>query len=136
MPMRLTIWIASLMVVAVLALIIAYYVRYELVEPTSMGAFCEATTTHWRCQIRQAIIALLTDHRLGFLAIALAALGLLFGLSALGWCAWFLAATGFVLYNAELAAPSLLLAGVALARARRRVQNHGHREERPAACEH
>ena len=55
--------------------------------------------------------------------IVVALLSLLLGGSALSWFAWFLSATGFVLYHAEFAAPALLLAGVALTRARYRLQN-------------
>lgn len=122
---------AALIAVGGLALMVAYYVRYSVVEPVSVGAFCEAATTHWRCLIRQGLLSLLTDHRLGWLAIALAVLSLIFGVPTFGWLAWFLACAGFVLYNAELAAPALLLAGVALVRSRHSAQNRGHGQQHP-----
>lgn len=135
MLVRTAAWIAGLIAVGGLALLMAHYVRYELIEPASVGTFCEAATTHWRCQIRQAIITLLTGQRLGFLAVAVALLSLFSGRSALAWFAWFLAATGFVLYHAELAAPALLLSGVALTRARHRSQNEWRSEQHPATRE-
>ena len=116
----------------------AHAIRYDLIEPASVGAFCETASTqltHWRCLIRQVVIALLTDQRLGWLSIAVALLSLGFSASTLGWCAWSLASAGFVLYNAELAAPALLLAGLALTRARYRVHNRRRGEQHPTAAE-
>ena len=128
-------WIATLAGVAGFALMGAHAVRYDLIEPAAVGAFCETASTHWRCLIRQAVLALLTEQRLGLLSIVLALLSLLLRMSALGWPAWFLASTGFVLYNAELAAPALLLAGLALTRARYRVHNRRRSEQHPTAGE-
>ena len=128
-------WIAALAGVGGLALIGAHFARYDLIEPASVGAFCETASTHWRCLIRQGVIALLTDQRLGWLAIAVALLSLVFGTSAVGWCAWCLASAGFVLYNAELSAPALLLAGLTLTRARYRVHNRRRGEQHPTAAE-
>ena len=128
-------WIATLAGVAGLALMGAHSVRYDLIEPAAVGAFCETAATHWRCLIRQAVLALLTEQRLGLLSIVLALLSLLLRMSTFGWPAWFLASTGFVLYNAELAAPALLLAGLALTRARYRVHNRRRSEQHPTAGE-
>ena len=131
-------WIATLTGVCALALISARYIRYDLIEPASIGAFCETAsthTTHWRCLIRQAVLALLTEQRLGWLSIAAALLSLVLRMPTLGWCAWFLASTGFVLYNAELAAPALLLAGLALTRARHSVHNRRRGEQHPTPSE-
>ena len=127
-----------LAIVCVVALMGARSIRYDLIEPASMGAFCEAASSqsaHWRCMIRQAIIGLLTDQRLGWLATALALLSLAFRTSALGWFAWCVASAGFVLYNAELSAPALLLAGLALTRARYRTNNRRRSEQHPTASE-
>ena len=138
MRIRTLFWIATLAGVCGLALICAHAIRYDLIEPASVGAFCETASTqstNWRCLIRQGVLALLTEQRLGWLSIAVALFSLVFSASALGWCAWFLASTGFVLYNAELAAPALLLAGLALTRARHRVHNRRRGEQRPTASE-
>ena len=135
MRIRTLFWIATLAGVCGLALICAHYIRYDLIEPAAVGAFCEAASTHWRCLIRQAVLGLLTEQRLGWLSIAMALLSLIFRTSILGWCAWFLASTGFVLYNAELAAPALLLAGLALTRARYRVHNRRRSEQHPTGSE-
>lgn len=128
-------WIAALIAVGGIALMVAHYVRYAVVEPASVGAFCEAAMTDMGCQIRSAIIALLSEQRLGWLAVSVAVLALIFGVQALGWMAWFLACSGFVLYHAELAAPALLLAGVALVRSRRHIQNRGRSQQHPTASE-
>ncbi len=136
MPIRTYGWLAALIAVGGIALIVAHYVRYNVVESATVGAFCEAAMTDGWYRIRQAIIALLTEQRLGWLAIALAGLSLIIGLTAFAWLAWFLACAGFVLYHAELAAPALLLAGVALVRSRHRTQNRGRGKQHPAAREH
>ena len=135
MRIRSFFWVATLAGVGGFALMGAHAIRYDLIEPASVGAFCEAASTHWRCLIRQGVIALLTDQRLGWLSIAVALLSLVFGTTLLGWCAWSLASAGFVLYNAELAAPALLLSGLALTRARYRVHNRRRGEQHPAASE-
>ena len=135
MRIRTLFWIATLAGVCGLALICAHAIRYDLIEPASVGAFCETASTHWRCLIRQGVLALLTEQRLGWLSIAMALLSLIFRTSTLGWCAWFLASTGFVLYNAELAAPALLLAGLALTRARYRAHNRRRGEQHPTGSE-
>ena len=134
MPWRVYRWVAALITVGCLALIAAYHVRYSAVEPAAVGAFCEAVAADWRCQVRQAFLALLTDQRLGWLAIAVAAASLMFTAQWLGWIAWFVASAGFVLYNAELSSPALLLAGVALTRSRSRAPDRRRSEQRPAAC--
>ena len=128
-------WIAILTGVGGLTLICAHSIRYDLIEPASVGAFCEAASGHWRCLIRRSVLALLTEQRLGWLAIAVALLSLVARASALGWIAWCLASAGFVLYNAELAAPALLLAGLALTRARYRVHHRRRGEQHPPASE-
>ena len=116
----------------------AHSIRYDLIEPASVGAFCETASTqstHCCCLIRQAILFVLTDQRLGWLSIAVALLSLVFRSSAVGWCAWCLASVGFVLYNAELAAPALLIAGLALTRTRHRDHNRGRSEQHPTESE-
>ena len=135
MRIRSLFWIATLAGVCGLALICAHSIRYDLIEPASVGAFCETASTNWRCLIRQAVLALLTEQRLGWLSIAVALLSLIFRTSTLGWCAWFLASAGFVLYNAEPAAPALLLAGLALTRARHSVHNRRRGEQHPTPSE-
>ena len=133
MPIRRVFWIAALAGVGGFVLIGAYFVRYDLIEPAAVGAVCETASAHWRCLVRQAVLTLLTEQRLGWLSMAVALLGLVLRSAALGWCAWCLAATGFVLYNAELAAPALLLAGLALTRVRHRANNRRRSEQQPAA---
>ena len=125
-------WLCALLAVGALGLAVAHYVRYSVVEPAAIGAFCETALTDAWCAIRQTIIALLSEQRLGWLAIGLACLSLIFTLSILGWFTWFLACAGFVLYHAEFAAPALLIAGVALTRARTRTKNRRHSNHDPA----
>lgn len=128
-------WIATLIAVGGIALMVAHYVRYAVVEPPSVGVFCEAAMTDVGCRIRGAIIALLSEQRLGRLAVTVAVLALIFGVQTLAWIAWFLACGGFVLYHAELAAPALLLAGVALVRSRHGEQNRRRSQQHPTASE-
>ena len=135
MRIRSLYWIAILAGVGGLALIGAHSIRYDLIEPASLGAFCETASTHWRCLIRQGVLALLTEQRLGWLSIAMALLSLIFRKSTLGWIAWCLASAGFVLYNAELSAPALLIAGLALTRARYRVHDRRRGEQHPTESE-
>jgi hypothetical protein len=111
-------WIATLTGVCALALTSAHYVRYNVVEPIAMGAFCESASAHGKCVLRQVVITLLSENRLGWLSVSVAALSMVLRIASLGWCAWFLATASFVLYSAELAAPALLLAGLTLTRVR------------------
>ena len=127
--------IATLIAVGGIALMVAHYVRYAVVEPAPVGVFCEAAMNDAGCRIRSAIITLLSEQRLGWLAVTVGVLALIFGVQTLGWMAWFLACSGFVLYHAELAAPALLLAGVALVRSRRHIQNRGRSQQHPTASE-
>lgn len=113
-------WVGALLVLGLAGISVAGWVRYGLIEPEPVAKFCAATAhaLSWRCQLRDGTIFLLTDQRLGWFAVALAVVSFLCRhnrLCYLAWLGWWVASMAFVLYNAELAAPALLLSGAALA---------------------
>ena len=111
--------VAALAISALLAIALAWGIRYRLIEPAAMAAWCHAARPDWQCAVRQITLWLLTDQRLGWVALlgSAAAYFLRFkSLEWLAWLAWGFAGAGLALYNAELAAPALLLAGLAIVR--------------------
>ena len=90
-----------------------------------MAALCDLANPGWQCAVRKIAIWGLTDQRMGWLALLLGAAAQakrfkpLESLGWLAWPAWTVASLGLVLYNAELAAPSLLLAGLSIFRQER-----------------
>lgn len=111
--------VAALAISALLAMALAWGIRHRLIEPAAMAAWCGAAVQDWRCAVRQITLWSLTDQRLGWMALLGSAAAYFLGFGSLEWLAWLawgLACAGLVLYNAELAAPALLLAGLAIVR--------------------
>ncbi len=114
--------IAAMAATALLAVVLAWGIRHRLIEPVQMAAWCDMANPGWQCVVRRGAIWWLTDQRLGWLALLLGAAAQasrfkpLESLGWVAWPAWVGASLGLVLYNAELAAPSLLLAGLSIVR--------------------
>lgn len=114
--------LAAMAASALIAGGLAWGIRHRLIEPAQMAALCDLANPMWQCAVRRGTIWLLTDQRLGWLALLLGVGGQanrfkpLEFLGWLAWPAWFGASAGLVLYNAELAAPALLLAGLSILR--------------------
>jgi hypothetical protein len=81
----------------------ALYMRYLVIQQTSVGLACEAGLATWLCTIRKVMIGLHQHAVLGWLALGAAAVNLVrpsLVLFAIGMVA---AAFGVVLYNVGLA---------------------------------
>jgi hypothetical protein len=79
-----------------------------------MGIFCELAKSEWQCQIREVLIWLLIDQRLGWLALGLSIAHWFIRFSLLSAITFFTASIGLVLYNVELSGPAWLIAGIAI----------------------
>jgi hypothetical protein len=107
-----------LLVVGILSVCYALYVRYQAIELTSVGLACQAGLQTWLCATRRTVTVLFNHSFFGWIALGAAVLHLLrpsMVLLVIG-----LAATGFgiVLYNVNLSALAAGLLVLALARPR------------------
>ncbi len=96
----------------------AFYMRYMVIEQSSVGLACEAGRDTWLCFSRKAAIALFNHSVFGAVAIASALLNLIrpgLLLFALGLAA---AALGIVLYNVGSSSLAVALLIFSLARPR------------------
>jgi hypothetical protein len=124
---------AGLRYVAVSAVVAAFaaVLRFQLIEPQSIGILCSGAGAPWWCLPREAVV-------LAFHFEVMGALALLLGIAAffddeprgtrLAWVALPFAAAGLVLYNATWATPAILLGLMAVVRSR-----PGGRSYRPTA---
>ena len=94
----------------------ALYLRYQVIEQSTIGIACETGTKSWLCTSRKAAISLFTPSVFGYVAIGAALLNLVRPSVIL--CALALAAGGFgiVLYNVALSALAAALLILSLAR--------------------
>jgi hypothetical protein len=101
-------WLA---IVAFATLTVTAYIRHSLIEPVSMGVYCESSSS-WGCMIRRVSIFALQDSRLAWAALSLVALAYLTRVFLFALLGWAIACAGLVLYTAELCSIALLLAGL------------------------
>lgn len=97
----------------------AFGARFGLVEPPALTARCDAAP--WGdgvCVLRSLVVQTFVEQRIGHLAWIAGALALGTRSAALSWAGLAAGAAGLVLYSAGPAAPGLLLAALALLRAR------------------
>ena len=94
----------------------ALYLRYRVIEPSSVGLACQAGLNTWLCFARKAAIALFTNSVFGWTALAASVLNfirpspIIFGLGLIA------AGFGIVLYNVGLSALAAGLLILSLAR--------------------
>jgi hypothetical protein len=103
--------------IALLALVSAGLARYCLVEPADLTATCDAQP--WQgaaCVLRTLTVQAFAAQRLGGTALALGLLALLTRWRRVALMALAAGSAGLVLYSTTLAAPAVLLAGLALVR--------------------
>jgi hypothetical protein len=108
--------ITVLLAVGALSLGCALYLRYLVIEQSSVGIACDAGLETWLCRVRTNVTGLFRHSVFGIMGLAAAAINLLrpsvvpFGLG--------LAAGGFgiVLYNVGLSALAIALLMLSLAR--------------------
>ena len=113
-------WVPAVMLplgVAALSLVLAGLARYRLVEPAGLTATCDAAP--WQgavCVLRSLMVQAFAAQRLGGMALALGLLALLARWRVAALLALAAGSAGLVLYSTALAAPAVLLAGLALVR--------------------
>ena len=98
-----------LIVVGFLSLGYAMYLRYLVIEQSSVGLACDAGLTTWLCLSRKVAAGLFNHQVFGWAALGAAVLNLIRPSAVLFAIALALTAFGVVLYNASLAA---LAAGI------------------------
>lgn len=104
---------------AAVALILALAARYAWIEPRAFGLLCnDLSTGPWWCWARQGVIKSFAYpyHALGYAALALGVLSLIFRRRALALTGVCVALAGLVLYCFEYSAVGLLLSVLTLAR--------------------
>jgi hypothetical protein len=98
-----------------LSLLLAAYVRFAWIESSTVAAPCDAGTSSIVCTLRAWTIQAFVHERLGWAALALAALAYAVASPWLAGIALFLASSGLVLYSTQLCAPAALLAALIFA---------------------
>jgi hypothetical protein len=94
---------------AVGVLAVAFVLRYAVIEPHTIGIACGEDVTPWWCAPRQAVVLMHAWYAWGTLGLLGGALALVFGW---GWAlrlGFAMSLMGLVLYNADYAAPGLVL---------------------------
>jgi hypothetical protein len=94
----------------------ALYLRYLVIEQSTVGLACDAGLTTWLCKTRKVVIALFEHSVLGVVATGVAALNLIRPSIVLVGLALAAAGFGIVLYNVALSALAVSLLILSLAR--------------------
>lgn len=105
-----------LLIVGLSSLGYALYLRYLVIEQSTVGLTCQTGLNTWLCMTRQIVISLFTNLVFGGAALAIAALNLLRPSIVLFGAALAAAAFGIVLYNINLSALAIVLLILSLAR--------------------
>jgi hypothetical protein len=102
--------------IAAAALACGSYLRYGLIEQSSVGIACESAGNNWVCAIRRTAISLYMPSAFGIGAMGAALLNLLRPSLVLCAIALFAGGIGIVLYNVVLSAFAGALLCLSLAR--------------------
>jgi hypothetical protein len=94
----------------------AFYMRYLVIQQTSVGLACDAGLATWLCATRRLVIVLFEHRGFGSVAIAAAVLNLIRPSLILFTIGMAAAALGIVLYNVGLSAPATALLIMSFAR--------------------
>jgi hypothetical protein len=105
-----------LLIVGFCALGYAFYMRYLVIEQSTVSLACEAGAKSWLCTSRSIVTALFTYTVFGWTALIVAALNLLRPSLVLFNVALAATCCGLVLYNGGLAALAAGLLVLSLAR--------------------
>jgi len=105
-----------LLIVGFLSLGYALYMRYLVVEQSTVGLACNAGLNTWLCASRRIVIALFTNLVFGIASLVIAALNLCRPSLLLFAVALALACLGIVLYNIQLSALAFGLLVLSFAR--------------------
>lgn len=101
---------------AVIVLLLAFAVRYWLVEPPAIAFYCEATPWQGGCGLRTAILRTFVNAELGWFALILGLIAALAGSLRLGSAALAVGLAGLVLYSYDPAAVGALFGLLAIVR--------------------
>jgi hypothetical protein len=96
--------------ICAVALTLATAARHGLIEPADVTARCDAGAKEAWCTVRAWTIQAFVNQRIGWVALALAALATATAWRSLAGAALFTACAGLILYTTELCAPAALLA--------------------------
>jgi hypothetical protein len=107
---------AWLSAIAIAALAGGFYLRYQLIEQSTVGIACEAGLRSFSCTARKTAIMLFTPGIFGWTALLAAALNLLRPSILLCGVALLAGGFGIVLYNVAMSALSVALLTLSLAR--------------------
>jgi hypothetical protein len=102
--------------IGVAALGCGFYLRYLVIEQSSVGIACGTGLDSWLCASRRTAIALFTPQAFGFAALAAALLNLIRPSLVLWAIALVTGGIGLVLYNVALSALAGALLILSLAR--------------------
>lgn len=97
----------AFLVLATLAAAMA--IRYQVVEPASVGLLCDPGTGPWWCGLRAAVVMLFGSGALGLLSLGSGLLAHLLDWRGLAVLALVAGAAGLVLYNADTAAVGFVI---------------------------
>lgn len=95
---------------------LAAYMRYQVVEPSSVGLACQAGAQTTLCTVRRVFIGIFTHYGFGAAALVAAFLALIRPSSLLIAISLFAGFLGVVLYNTQLSALALALLPLVFAR--------------------
>jgi hypothetical protein len=107
---------ACLLAIGITALACAFYLRYWVIEQSSVGISCQDGLRSALCSIRSTTIALYRPSVFGAVALGAALLNLLRPSIVLWAIALFAGGLGIVLYNVVLSALAVALLILSLAR--------------------
>lgn len=105
-----------LLLAGLLSLGYALYLRYQVIEQSTVGLACEAGLQTWLCWMRGIVIAVFGKTGFGIVALGAAALHTIRPNLALMTIAVAAAGFGIVLYNVETSALAVVLLSLSFAR--------------------
>ena len=107
---------ATVVLICGAALALAAAARHGLIEPADITARCDGGGQGGWCTVRAWIIQAFVNQRIGWAALALAALATVTAWRSVAAVALFVACAGLILYTTELCAPAALLAALVFVR--------------------
>jgi hypothetical protein len=105
-----------LLLIGFLSVGYALYLRYLVIEQSTVALACDTGLDTWLCHIRKTVIPLFTHSVFGIIAIGTAALNFVHPSIVLFAVALAAAGFGIVLYNVSLSAAAVALLILSLAR--------------------
>ncbi|MDR2875693.1 MAG: hypothetical protein LBV44_07180 [Methylobacillus sp.] len=114
-----------LIVSGAMALTLALWARFGLIEPEGLALAC-ASSQAWHCTLRELVVATFDHQQLGIVALVASLFALLPKLRALAWLGWVCGIAGLVLYSWDCAAVGTVLALLVIAHTASNTHNAAH----------